>query len=146
LTDRGRVGGWFSPGLASRPAVTESMRLYPAVPRQVKILDADIEIAGRLFQAGDIVVLSLVAGGRDPSSFAQPDRFDLHRPEPWYDIGFGHGGHYCLGIALAKAEMNAALTVLTRRLTDVEFDGEIQIKAAGVICGPDSMPLRFRTR
>lgn len=127
-------------------AVNEAMRLYPAVPRQVKILTTDLDIAGHLFPAGEIIVLSLAAAGRDPSAFHESDRFDLYRPDPWYDIGFGHGAHYCLGIALAKAEINAALTVLTRHLTEVELDGEIQVKAAGVICGPDSLPIRFRAR
>lgn len=127
-------------------AVNESMRLYPAVPRQVKILDGDMEIGGERFRKGDIVVLNLAAAGRDPAAFPDPGKFDLHRPEPWYDIGFGYGAHYCLGIALAKAEMGESLTVLTERLRNVRLAGEIDVKPVGVICGPDSMPISFEAR
>ncbi len=127
-------------------AVNESMRLYPAVPRQVKILAGDLELGGEKFREGDIVVLNLAAAGRDPAAFPDPSKFDLYRPEPWYDIGFGYGAHYCIGIALAKAEMGESLSVLTERLQNVRLAGEIDVKPVGVICGPDSMPISFEVR
>ena len=143
-------GQWDA--LVTRPdlipsAVNESMRIYPAVPRQVKLLDDDMEIGGERFRKADIVVLNLAAAGRDPAAFPDPGKFDLHRAEAsWYDIGFGYGAHYCIGIALAKAEMCESLALLTQRLRNVRFAGEIEVKPVGVICGPDSMPITFEAR
>jgi cytochrome P450 len=127
-------------------AVNEAMRLHPATPRQVKVALQDLTVEGQDLGAGDLVTLNLAAAGRDPEFFADPDQLNLHRPEPTFDIGFGYGAHYCLGFAVAKAEMEEALTLLTRRLTNVTIDGPIEISPSGVIAGPEVIPLRYRRR
>jgi cytochrome P450 len=143
------AGAWET--VAAHPelipeAINESMRLYPATPRQVRVALEDLEIAGEPFQRDDVVILNLSGAGRDPDFFPDPDRFDLARQAPKYDLGFGYGAHYCLGNALAKAEMTEALTVLTQRLRDVEFTGPVEVKPTGVICGPEVVPIRFKAR
>jgi cytochrome P450 len=127
-------------------AVNEAMRLHPATPRQVKVALSDLTVEGQHLAAGDRITLNLSAAGRDPESFAGPDRLDLYRREPLFDVGFGYGAHYCLGFAVAKAEMEEALTVLTRRLTDVSLDGPVELSPGGVIAGPEVVPLRYRAR
>lgn len=126
--------------------VNEAMRLYPAVPRQVKILFEDMVIGGEAFAVGEIVVPNLSAAGRDPNVFPNPDSVDLNRSEPTYDIGFGHGTHYCLGHALAHAELMDGMTMLTRRLTEVAVDGPLEIAATGVIAGIEKLPIRYAAR
>jgi cytochrome P450 len=42
------------------------------------------------------------SGNRDERKFANPDRFDITRP-PDRHLAMGHGTHFCLGGALAKA-------------------------------------------
>ncbi|WP_194239867.1 cytochrome P450 [Amycolatopsis sp. YIM 10] len=133
------------PGLVPA-AVNEAMRLHPATPRQVKVVGEDLTIESRQFRKGDLITLNLAAAGRDPAVFPGPDRLDLHRTEPLFDIGFGYGAHYCLGFAVAKAEMEEALTLLTQRLRDVSIDGPIELKPGGVIAGPEVVPLRYRSR
>ncbi|TVZ02223.1 cytochrome P450 [Trebonia kvetii] len=127
-------------------AVNEAMRLHPATPRQVKVALSDLIFEGQHLAAGDRITLNLAAAGRDPAAFTDPDRLDLHRPEPLFDMGFGYGAHYCLGFAIAKAEMEEALTLLTRRLTDVAIDGAVVLSPGGVIAGPEVVPLRYRRR
>jgi len=105
-----------------------------------------LDIAGEGFAPGDVVILNLSGAGRDPKFFPDPDRFSLERKPPKYDLGFGYGAHYCLGNALAKAEMVEALTVLTRRLRNVELTGPVEVKPTGVICGPEVVPIRFEAR
>jgi cytochrome P450 len=75
--------------------------------------------------------------------FADPDRFDPMRKPPLFDIGFGYGGHYCLGHAVAKAEMEEGLKVLTKRWRNVRIDGDIELAAGGVIAGPEVIPIRY---
>jgi cytochrome P450 len=87
------------------------------------------------------------AAGRDPRAFVEPDRFRLDRGEKAWDIGFGRGTHYCLGHAVAEAEMVEAITLLTSRLKDVAIDGEVHFAPAGSrMWGPEVLPLRFRLR
>jgi cytochrome P450 len=59
-------------------------------------------------------------------------------------LTFGSGIHYCLGAALARAELQEALPLLARRMPNLELDGEIEWKPATVgIWGPARLPLRF---
>jgi cytochrome P450 len=127
-------------------AVNEAMRLHPATPRQVKVATEDVTVESQHLAAGERITLNLSAAGRDPAAFPGPDRLDLYRPEPLFDIGFGYGAHYCLGFAVAKAEMEEALTLLTQRLRDVAIDGPLEFSPGGIIAGPEIIPLRYRAR
>lgn len=126
-------------------AVNEAMRIHPATPRQVRVVREDLELDGVPLRAGDVVLLNLTAAGRDPAVFDRPDQPNLERTEA-YDIGFGFGAHYCLGFAVAKAEMEVALEVLPNRLTDVALTAPPEIDPRGVIAGIDSMPVSYRAR
>jgi cytochrome P450 len=127
-------------------AIVEGMRMYPATPRQVRVVQAAAEIEGRSFLPGELLTLNLTGAGRDPSVFPDPDRFMLDRPGTKYDIGFGYGAHYCLGFAVAKAEMEEGIALLLRRLRDVELDGPVEVKPGGVIAGPEVVPVRYAAR
>jgi len=124
-------------------AINESLRLHPATPRQVKVVDQPLTLEGIDFEPGQTVTLNISGAGRDPLAFPDPDRFDLQRPAPLFDIGFGYGGHYCLGHAVAKAEMEEGLKVLTRRWRSVALDGPVELAAGGVIAGPEAVPIRY---
>ena len=109
------------------------------------ITESSLAVCRLIVAVVDVVTLNVTGAGRDPAAFPEPDRFDLYRPEPHFDIGFGYGAHYCLGLAVAKAEMEEGLKVLTRRWRDVTIDGAIEIAAGGVIAGPEVIPLHYRT-
>ena len=72
---------------------------------------------------------------------------DLRRANK-FDIPFGRGAHYCLGHAVARAEMCEALKVLTQRLTRVRFDGAVVMPpdSMAFMRGPESIPLAFEWR
>ncbi|MFI9411274.1 cytochrome P450 [Nocardia gamkensis] len=124
-------------------AINESLRLHPATPRQVKVVERPLTLEDIDFEPGQTVTLNISGAGRDPLSFPDPDRFDPQRPAPLFDIGFGYGGHYCLGHAVAKAEMEEGLKVLTRRWRSVALDGPVELAAGGVIAGPEVVPIRY---
>ncbi|MFC7483644.1 cytochrome P450 [Luedemannella flava] len=83
----------------------------------------DVTIGGVRVPAGDTVLLCLAAAHRDPDRYGAPDLFDPARDDGGH-VGFGHGPHYCLGAALARAEVEIALEVLVRRLPALTLAGE----------------------
>ena len=58
-------------------------------------------------------------------------------------LTFSGGIHRCLGMWLARAEMQEALTVLSGRFARVEPDGEPTWQPGLGIDGPTTLPLRF---
>ncbi|HXP55986.1 MAG TPA: cytochrome P450 [Streptosporangiaceae bacterium] len=93
-------------------AVEESLRLEPAAAIVDRYATADTEVAGAKIGAGDRVTVSLSGANRDPSVFADPDRFDLARPDAERHLAFAHGPHFCIGAPAARAETLAGLRAL----------------------------------
>lgn len=136
--------------LAANPSaipdvISESMRLHPGTPRQMRVVHEALEVDGHRLEPGDVVSLNLSAAGRDPEVFEDAASFRCPR-QPGYDIGFGFGRHVCIGQQFARAEMAEGIAVLTARLTDVRLSGEPKLKPTGVVAGYESLPVSFRKR
>jgi cytochrome P450 len=132
------------PQLAPR-AVEESMRYFGAIRGTGRFASEDIVYRDILFPAGTLVSPSLAAANHDPTAFDDPGTFDITRPAPEHPhLTFGAGIHYCLGAALARAELQEALPILARRMPDLSIDGAVVWKPATVgIFGPERLPVRF---
>ena len=61
-------------------------------------------------------------------------------------VGFGHGPHFCLGAALARAELQEALLALTARLDCPAIEAGAVWKPPVGINGPELLPIRFSAR
>ena len=55
-------------------------------------------------------------------------------------LTFGAGPHYCLGVNLARAEMQEALAYLAPRMPDLRLDGEPAYGTIDGIYGLDALP------
>jgi cytochrome P450 len=96
--------------------VEELLRYEPPVQmRTNRATVANIDIGGTTIPRGSPLALLLAAGNRDPSQFADPDRFDPGRTNNQH-LGFFGGIHYCYGAPLARTEAQVALPQLARRL------------------------------
>ncbi|WP_049570343.1 cytochrome P450 family protein [Nonomuraea sp. SBT364] len=96
-------------------AVEEALRFNgPVGHSRMLYALTDVEIGGVPIPCGDIVVPVLLAANRDPAVFDRPDDFDIGRA-PNRHLGFGHGGHFCLGATLARLQARAAVGALVRR-------------------------------
>ncbi|MGZ4793875.1 MAG: cytochrome P450 [Ilumatobacteraceae bacterium] len=132
------------PELASR-AVEESMRFFGAVRGTARFASCDIEYRDVVFPAGTFISVGLSEANRDEAIFSGPEAFDITSPAPNQpQLTFGAGIHYCLGAALARAELQEALPLLARRMPTLAVDGQIIWKPEGVgIFGPAHMPVTF---
>ena len=106
-------------------AVDEVVRWTTPVIQFARTATADVELHGKTIKAGDHVGLWYGAANRDPRVFDRPYEFDISR-DPNDHLGFGHGGHFCLGANLAKWELRAAFRALAHSdiLQNLEPAGE----------------------
>ncbi len=130
------------PDLAPQ-AVDEVMRLVGAVSGVPRIALEDAEIDGWLIPAGTVLFVSVASANRDESAFVDPLVFDITATREGH-LTFGGGPHYCLGVHLARAEMEEALRILAVRMPDLELDGVPQWRTGTGIAGPDELRLNFR--
>jgi cytochrome P450 len=84
--------------------------------------DVPIELSGAgapgewlTVERGQQVGLLLGAANRDPRRFAEPDRFDPHRPDGG-NVSFGSGIHFCIGAPLARIELETSLRAVFTEL------------------------------
>jgi cytochrome P450 PksS len=126
-------------------AVEEVLRFAPAVRiTSARWAAQDIEVAGEMVRQGEMIRASIMAANHDPAEFADPDRFDITR-DPNRHLAFApYSGHYCLGAALARMEMQETFAALFGRFPDLALDGsEIPYKPSFTIYGPASLPVRW---
>jgi cytochrome P450 len=114
-------------------ALEESLRLEPAAAVVDRYATADLELAGADVAEGDLVRISITAANRDPAVFADPDRFDLDRPQPRRHLAFAQGPHVCVGVHLARLEARTALTRLLARLPNLALDPAKPAQVRGLV-------------
>jgi len=123
--------------------IEESIRWVTPVKHFMRTATADAELAGKKIAKGDWMMLSYPSGNRDEAVFTDPFRFDVERT-PNKHVAFGYGAHVCLGQHLARMEMRVLWEELFARLESVELDGAPRNMAASFVCGPKSVPIRFK--
>jgi pimeloyl-[acyl-carrier protein] synthase len=74
----------------------------------------DLTIGDKAVQKDQVVLLVLAAANRDPARYPDPDRLDVGRAVGW-PLAFGHGFHFCLGVALARLEGEIFFGTLIQR-------------------------------
>ncbi|MFE2097550.1 cytochrome P450 [Streptomyces sp. PTD9-10] len=96
--------------------VHEMLRCIPfrkgvGIPR---VALEDVELDGVRIKAGDFVHVSYLTANRDPERYAAPHVIDLDRPTAPH-MTFGWGGHRCIAMPLAMAELEVAIGRLVER-------------------------------
>jgi cytochrome P450 len=108
------------------PQATEELLRYTSVAQwQPRIAVEPVELSGERIEAGETVILMMVAANRDPEVFEEPDRLDVTRANANRHIAFGTGLHHCLGAALARTECTTVLSELCRRFPGMSLAGDV---------------------
>ena len=92
--------------------------------------------------------MSLSGADRDPAwAGPKPDQFEPTRSPAGGHLAFGHGPHTCLGAALARLEMEVALTTLFTEFPEVSLaEGEAPRLESVFIHAPAALPIRLGPR
>ena len=91
--------------------IEEVMRLHPPEHMVPRLVTAPATLGGVRIRAGEIVQLCVSAANRDPCHFEAPAELRLDRPSRRH-FAFGYGVHGCLGAAIARRVVAAALAIL----------------------------------
>lgn len=127
-------------------AVEEILRYDGSIQMRGVGAGEDFELDGKMIRAGQTLWLAIGATGRDPWHFAEPNRFDIGR-SPNRHLQFGLGPHFCLGAALARMEIQLALSGLLGRFQQIELAAEeIAWHEIAVFRGPKALPLSLAHR
>jgi cytochrome P450 len=105
----------------------------------------NISVGDMVIPAGNLLALSWHAANRDSSHFPDADRLDLDR-HPLGSMAFGHGLHYCIGVPLAKMQIEIALSRLTTRFPDLRLavdPGELRWDDSALLRGLLALPVKL---
>ncbi|WP_432045018.1 cytochrome P450 [Streptomyces asiaticus] len=135
------------------PSAAEEMLRYWSIvstdPRRVAL--EDVEVGGQLVRAGEGVIVSLIAGNRDPRVFGAnegeslADTLDIGRDARRH-VAFGFGSHQCLGQNLARVEMQVAWPRLFERVPGLRLaiaEDELAFKRNSIVYGLTSLPVTW---
>jgi cytochrome P450 len=127
-----------------RASIEESLRWTPTDPMFARFATRDTTLGGFDVPAGSPIHLCFGAANRDPLRWDRPDEFDPGRPMQAH-LGFGGGPHICLGMHVARAEMQTAIAALLARLPNLRPDPDAETpRIIGMYeRGPTSVPVVF---
>lgn len=128
------------PDLISR-AVEEFIRVYSLLLQLGRRVVKDVDFHGLPMKAGDIVWLGIAGANRDPRKFDDPTTFRLERENTGHHLGFGAGPHRCLGMHLARHELEVALREWHRQIPDYDVEPGAQLVERGHQMSLRSLPL-----
>ncbi|HVW32911.1 MAG TPA: cytochrome P450 [Acidimicrobiia bacterium] len=123
-------------------AVEELLRLFAPVSAG-RLVMHDVTYSGVDFKEGDQVLLAYPAAGRDPAMFDDPDSADFERRSNKH-LAFGTGIHRCLGMHLARLELQVALEELFAAISWFELEpGREPAYSQSQVWGATSVPVTF---
>jgi cytochrome P450 len=100
------------------------------------------EIAGYPVEEGTKVICALGAANMDPDKWDDPEAFRIDR-RPQGHLAFGVGIHGCVGQNIARAEMEAVLKVMIRKVARIELTGDAVWRPNNSIHALDRLPIKL---
>lgn len=123
--------------------VEEALRLATPLQGLFRRATEDTEINGVRIPKDSTLMLRWAAANRDERRFENPDEIVLDRRGINQHVSFGFGTHFCVGNALARAELRIAFRQLLARMKNFRFDGEPELVVHSFARGLSRLPLRF---
>ena len=123
-------------------AVEEALRFYPIVFGDGRKVTRDAEFHGVQLKQGDMVYALVAGANRDPRAYERADEFVLDRKRNNH-MGFANGPHRCLGMHLARRELQIAVEEWLRVIPDfrIATDEELSERGGGAMMTLTRLPL-----
>jgi len=103
--------------------VEESLRWESPIQATSRKAASDgLELAGHELPRGSVLIAHLGSANRDETVYPHADRIDPHNGRDTPHLAFGAGPHRCIGMHLARAEMDAAIATLMAGLPNIRPD------------------------
>jgi cholest-4-en-3-one 26-monooxygenase len=131
---------------AERPltAVDEIVRWATPVTVFQRTALADTTLGGQQIRAGQRVGLFYRSANFDEEVFDHPERFDITRsPNPHLGFG-GTGTHYCLGVNLARLEIELIFNAIADGMPAIRLAGEAERLRSGWLNGIKKLPVSYQ--
>lgn len=122
-------------------AVLESVRLSSVVRWFTRLAATDYRHGDVFVPEGARVAVMYGSANRDERRYANPERFDARR-NPTDQLGWGSGPHMCVGMHLAKLEMEVLLEALIENVDRIEVDDPVPSSNGGLY-GFESLQMRL---
>ena len=130
--------------VAAKPVVEELLRVRSANRGVHRRIAEDFEWRGAQFTQGEWLRVDIDAANHDPTRFDDPSEVNLET-NPAAHVSFGRGAHICLGAAVARVQLQEALTAVTQRLEVPEILEFVPGTGEGLV-GPRLLRISVRSR
>jgi cytochrome P450 len=104
--------------------VNESLRWESPVLFFIRRARDNVTLSDTRIPVGATIAACMGSAKRDEAYFPTPDAFEPGRSQKQVSIAFGVGPHVCLGVHLARLEMQVGLDALLDGTTALEFHEE----------------------
>ena len=123
--------------------VEEVVRLEPPFNFHYRVVRRPCRLGGYDLEPEDRLMLSWASANRDESVFEGPDELRLDRRLPKNHVGFGRGGHFCIGAHLARLEARLVVEAVLKQTSHVTLDPAKPVVHAKSIFvrRPEQLPL-----
>jgi len=124
-------------------AIEELLRYDPPITFTPRTAVRDTRVGTAHIRAGQSVELLIGAANRDPRRHTEPDQLRVARENP-NPLSFGHGVHYCIGAALARATARVGLQGFIETFSEYSVDPDsVEWRTSATLRGPTTLPVRL---
>ena len=122
--------------------VQETLR-HSSIASVYRAVAKDFEYGDVSFPEGALLFFMMGLAGRDPSVFSEPMEFHPARTNVHQHMAFGRGAHFCIGMHLARAQLEEAVHLIAQRLRKPRLTGEVTWRPYLGIWGLRTLPIQF---
>ncbi len=133
------------PDRLALPAFEETLRYTSPVQAFCRTANGDTEVAGIQIEEGSKILCVLGAANIDPAHWDNAESFDISRRAAGH-LALGVGVHVCVGQNIARAEGQAMLSALAKRVDRIELTGDAVWRPNNAIHALDRLPVRLHVK
>lgn len=127
-------------------AIEEFLRYDSPAQTAVRTTTGPVQAGSVTIPPGANVALMIGAANRDTRRWPDAEQLRIDRPDP-KPLSFGHGIHHCLGAALTRLEMSAAIPAFLDSFGDYSIDPDaVKWKQSNTLRGITRLPLQREAR